>query len=161
LPTFITLTVTRSTAEFSVIGVEPSPQGSKRYVGGNRASGGRFIEASKKLEPWRRAIADAVEWLFTETGDRQPFTQPVKVTAVFVLPRPKTIKETIRLWPIVPPDLDKLARGLGDSISLDRYAKLLADDSLIVEWDLRKIYGTPETMGVHCRIELADDTRAK
>ena len=30
----------------------PAPQGSKRHVGG-----GRMIESSKKVEPWREAVA--------------------------------------------------------------------------------------------------------
>ena len=148
--------MTRKTASFRVIGVAPAPQGSKRYVGN-----GRFIESSKKIGPWRKAVVHAVEQMFEKTGDRTPFTQAVKVTATFILPRPSSVSEAKRLWPIVPPDGDKLARGLGDPISLPDYVQLIEDDSLIVEWEIRKIYGTPETMGVICHIELADDTRAK
>jgi len=148
--------MTRKTASFRVIGVAPAPQGSKRHVGN-----GRFIEASKKIGPWRKAVVQAVEQMFEETGDRTPFTQAVKVTATFILPRPSSVPETKRLWPIVPPDGDKLARGLGDPISLPDYVQLIEDDSLIVEWEIRKIYGTPETMGVICHVKLADDTRAK
>ena len=32
--------------------IEPAPQGSKRHVGG-----GRLIEASKRVKPWRQAVA--------------------------------------------------------------------------------------------------------
>jgi len=141
--------VTKSPVELWVVGVEPAPQGSKRYVGGNRASGGRFIEASKKLEPFRQAIGQAVIAHMEKTGDTTPFTNPVEVTATFVMPRPKTVK---RAWPSVAPDTDKLQRALGDSVSLDRYCNdqpLIQDDALIVTWHAQKVYGTPEEMGVY------------
>ena len=130
--------MTRQFAAFEVLGVEPAPQGSKRYVGN-----GRFVEASKKLEPWRQAIAHAVKEMFKATGDETPFTEACQVEVTFVLPKPKTVKRNL---PTVPPDADKLARSLGDSISLPKYAQLIEDDSLICRWEIRKIYGTTETM---------------
>lgn len=144
--------MTRLFAQLCVRGVEPAPQGSKRYVGGNRASGGRFIEASKKLEPFRSQIGTAVKDYFLETGDDAIFTVPVEVHATFILPRPKTVK---RIWPSVMPDLDKLQRALGDAISLERYGQLLADDALIVQWHSEKVYGSLEEMGVCFTIEPA------
>lgn len=142
----------RNAVELWAVGIEPAPQGSKRYVGGNRASGGRFIEASKKLEPFRQAIGKAVQDHMAKTGDTTPFTLPVEVEATFILPRPKTVK---RAWPSVAPDLDKLQRALGDSISLEKYCggfPLVQDDALIVTWHSQKIYGTPDEMGVHFKI---------
>ncbi len=139
--------MTRQTAELRVVGVEPAPQGSKRYVGN-----GRFIEASKKLEPFRKAVGQAVLDLYEATGDTSHFTKPVTVTATFILPKPKTVK---RLWPSVAPDTDKLMRALGDSLSLEKYGQLIKDDSLIVQWHAEKIYGTREEMGVIVGIELA------
>jgi Holliday junction resolvase RusA-like endonuclease len=138
--------MTRQSAYFEVIGTEPAPQGSKRYLGN-----GRFVEASKKLEPWRRAVAEAVEAMFEATGDRTTFSEACQVEATFILPKPKTVK---RLWPTVPPDADKLARSLGDAISLPKYALLLEDDSLICHWEITKTYGTPENMGVKAKITL-------
>lgn len=125
-----------------MVGVEPAPQGSKRYLGN-----GRFIEASKKLEPFRQAVGQAVKDLYERTGDTSTFSVPVEVTATFVLPKPKTVK---RLWPSVAPDLDKLQRALGDSVSLEKYCgtPLIEDDALIVQWNAEKIYGTREEMGV-------------
>ncbi len=138
--------MSREFAAFQVVGVEPAPQGSKRYLGN-----GRFIEASKKLEPWRLAIAAAVKEMFEETGDDSMFTEACQVEATFILPKPKTVK---RLWPTVPPDADKIARSLGDSISLPKYAQLVEDDSLICRWEIRKVYGTPETMGCSVVVSL-------
>ena len=144
---------TKQSMELWVGGIEPAPQGSKRYVGGNHASGGRFIEASKKLAPFREGIAAAVKIYLDQHPDFQMFTEPVKVTATFVMPRPKTVK---RLWPSVAPDTDKLQRSLGDSISLEKYGQLMTDDALIVQWEAQKVYGEPGEMGVHFRIEPAD-----
>lgn len=140
--------MTRQTAELRVIGVEPAPQGSKRHVGN-----GRMIEASKKVAPFREAIGWAVDRLYAETGDDSKFTQPVVVTATFILPRPKTVK---RLWPSKSPDLDKLCRSLNDGLSLERYGQLIEDDGLIVQMHAEKIYGTEQEMGVLVGIELAD-----
>ena len=148
--------VSKTAVELWVSGIEPAPQGSKRYVGGNRASGGRFIEASKKLEPFRQAIGQAVIEHMAKTDDPTPFTEPVEVTATFVLPKPKTVK---RAWPSVMPDLDKLQRALGDSISLEKYCggqRLLKDDALIVTWHAQKVYGPPDEIGVYFTVKEAE-----
>lgn len=138
--------MSREFAVFQVVGVEPAPQGSKRYLGN-----GRFVESSKKLEPWRSAVAHAVKEMFEETGDSTPFTEACQVDATFILPKPKTVKREL---PTVPPDLDKIARSLGDSMSLPKYAVLIEDDSLICKWEIRKIYGTQETMGCQVKVTL-------
>lgn len=111
----------------SIVG-EPAPQGSKRHVGN-----GRMIEASKKVGPWRAAVVDAVALL----GPFEMFTDPVAVAIVFHLAKPKTVK---RLLPSVPPDLDKLIRGLFDALTI---AGVWADDSLAVVVHATKVY-TPE-----------------
>lgn len=138
--------MTRQFAAFQVVGVEPAPQGSKRYLGN-----GRFVEASKKLEPWRQAIAHAVKEMFEQTQDDTPFTEACQVEVTFIIPKPKTVKREL---PTVPPDADKLARSLGDSISLPKYAVLVEDDSLICRWEIRKVYGTTETMGCSVIVTL-------
>jgi len=121
---------------------DPAPQGSKNVYNG------RLVEASKKLKPWRAAVADAVFRAFMATGDERQFTEPVEVRAVFYLPRPRTVKREL---PSVPPDLDKLQRSLGDALSID--AKVLQDDSLIVRWEASKVYAErPEDTGVRVAI---------
>lgn len=127
---------------FRVYG-EPAPQGSKRYVGN-----GRFIEASAKLKPWREAVSNAATAVFKDFM----FTDPVIVTAVFILPKPKSVK---RLWPSVAPDTDKLCRSLGDAISVN--ANIVADDSLIVGWVASKIYGEQPGALVSIRLATPDD----
>jgi Holliday junction resolvase RusA-like endonuclease len=123
---------------------DPAPQGSKNVYNG------RLVEASKKLKPWRAAVADAVFRTFVATGDDSQFTEPVIVYATFYLPKPKTVK---RLLPSVPPDLDKLQRALGDALSVD--AGVLADDSLIVQWVSTKLYSDAQNSGVRVAIKVA------
>lgn len=125
---------------------EPAPQGSKKHVGN-----GRFIEASKKLKPWRSTVANAVFRVWAREGATY-FDKPVIVYATFYLPKPKTVK---RLLPSVAPDLDKLQRALGDALSID--AGVLADDSLIVKWVATKLYAGEQNTGVIVRIVEIDD----
>lgn len=128
--------------DLSVYGI-PAPQGSKRYIGE-----GRFIEASDKVAPWRRAVAQAVLSL----GDVEPFTTAVEVKVVFFIPRPRSVR---RIWPTVPPDLDKLCRSLGDGLSVN--TKLLEDDSLIVRWDASKQYADTREPGAELTITEVTD----
>ena len=137
----------KSPVELRVAGVQPAPQGSKTLYKGN------FVESSKKLEPFRRAIGQAVIDHMEQTGDTTPFTNPVEVEATFVVPRLPSVK---RAWPSVMPDLDKYCRALGDSISLEKFCggfPLLKDDALIVTWHAQKVYGTTEEMGVYVAIK--------
>jgi crossover junction endodeoxyribonuclease RusA len=136
--------MTRTELTFTVYG-EPAPQGSKR-IGRH----GQLIEASKKVRPWRKAVADAVFREFVTSGDARAFTEPVVVWVTFFLPRPKSVK---RLMPAVAPDLDKLCRSLGDGMSID--SNVLTDDSLIVEWHAQKLYADTHPAGAHVVIRLA------
>jgi Holliday junction resolvase RusA-like endonuclease len=76
----------------------PAPQGSKTIYQG------RLVESSaKKLNPWRKAIASAVEKILP--ADHQLILGPVKLEIDFYLPRPPSVKRSKREWPIVPPDV--------------------------------------------------------
>ena len=139
---------TRDFMTFTVRGVEPAPQGSKRHVGK-----GVMVESSKKVAPFRKAVADAVfrEWTLTE--DSRPFTEPVIVQATFYVPKPPSVR---RLLPSVAPDADKLCRSLGDGLSIN--AQALADDALIVGWRVSKLYAAfPEDMGVRVTIRTVQN----
>jgi crossover junction endodeoxyribonuclease RusA len=111
---------------------EPAPQGSKRHVGG-----GRMIEASKKVGPWRAAVSSTVALL-----DFVPFSDAVDVRVVFFIARGKTVK---RVKPIVPPDLDKLLRGLLDAMTI---ANVWLDDSLVTSFsNVEKKYQDEDEFG--------------
>jgi Holliday junction resolvase RusA-like endonuclease len=126
----------RTSFSFTVFGVDPAPQGSKKYVGTRRTAAGNniplIIEASPKLPAWRKAVSDAVVEAMIASGDLSKFDNAVRVEAVFYLTRPKTVT---RKHPIKPPDTDKLARGL-----LDGMKPCWLDDSLVVRLEVSKKY---------------------
>jgi Holliday junction resolvase RusA-like endonuclease len=77
---------------------------------------------------------------------------PVRVEVNFYLPRPPSIKQSKRVFPIVPPDTDKLARacldGLGQGINgKSGDGRLWADDSLVVELVANKFYADEREPG--------------
>jgi Holliday junction resolvase RusA-like endonuclease len=131
----------RNSFSFTVFGVDPAPQGSKKYVGTRRTAAGNniplIIESSPKLPAWRKAVNDAVIQGMKDSGDDSKFEQAVKVEAVFYLTRPRTVK---RDYPITPPDLDKLARGL-----LDGMKPVWSDDSLVVRLEISKKYAVGQS----------------
>jgi Holliday junction resolvase RusA-like endonuclease len=115
---------------FEVYGIA-APQGSKKSIGN-----GRFIEASKKLPAWRKrvreAAADAVA-----SANWVTLSGPTELSVVFFLPRPKSVTATRRPLPTVPPDIDKLVRGVFDSCT---DAGVWDDDSLVCKISAHKMY---------------------
>jgi Holliday junction resolvase RusA-like endonuclease len=119
---------------------DPAPQGSKRIVRGNR-----LIEAAgEKLKRWRRDIAAECARAKEEAPDVF-FTDAVDVSVVFYLPRPKSVSEKKRPYPTVPPDLDKLCRGLLDGIGQSEV--IWGDDSQVVRLVAEKRYADTEEIG--------------
>jgi crossover junction endodeoxyribonuclease RusA len=122
--------------EFRVFG-EPAPQGSKKSIGNNR-----FVETSKKLAPWRKAVKDAATGFVVEDLDA-----PIFVDVAFYLPKPKTVK---REYPVVKPDADKLLRAVYDGITS---AGVWRDDAMIIGGSFRKFYASDtQPMGANIRI---------
>ena len=119
----------------------PAPQGSKRHIGN-----GRMIEASKKVGPWRAAVLEAVAPLSFE-----PFSGSVGIEIVFWLEKPKSVKRDL---PTVPPDLDKLVRGLFDALTL---ASVWTDDAIVIEVKSWKFYADQERPGASVRIYQLDN----
>ncbi|MEU8780032.1 RusA family crossover junction endodeoxyribonuclease [Streptomyces sp. NPDC048637] len=125
--------------EIDVIGT-PAPQGSKRHVGG-----GRMVESSKKVKPWRNAIS-------TEALNHTFGTWPyVAVFATFRLKRPKSHYRTGRFadqlkadapeYPAKYPDVDKLCRSTLDGL---KAGGAFADDAQVVKLYAHKVYATRE-----------------
>lgn len=123
----------------------PRPQGSKRHIGN-----GRMVEASD-VKPWRAAVARAAETAMEE-ANIPPFDEPVVVSVVFFMPRPKSVK---RMWPDRAPDTDKLMRAIGDGLSVNT-TRVLSDDSRIVKWgNPVKVYADTREPGVWVSIRKA------
>ncbi len=126
----------------------PSPQGSKRHVGG-----GRMVEASKYLPAWRKTVTEAALEAVAEAG-WETLTGPVSFRVLFVLSRPKTIASNKRVFPIVPPDIDKLVRAVADSCTS---AGVWADDSNICKLEAYKIYDDKMDAGAIMWVTAIDD----
>lgn len=115
---------------FDVAG-EPAPQGSKRHVGH-----GIMIESSKKVKPWREAVA----WAAAEhlNGRVRPVIEgPVELAITFYFARPTSGKARKRAGPSVKPDLDKLIRSTLDAL---KTSGLYEDDARVVKIEAEKLY---------------------
>lgn len=112
----------------------PAPQGSKSYKGNQR-----FVEASKYLPAWRNAIVLAIKQQQESEQNIQKFTGPVRLVVTFFIERPKNPKWP---YPATTPDLDKLVRGLSDSVT---QAGLWTDDALVVELVANEVWTSSST----------------
>jgi Holliday junction resolvase RusA-like endonuclease len=131
----------RDSFSFTVFGVDPAPQGSKKYVGTRRTAAGAniplIVEASPKLPAWRKAVDEAVRQAMHNSGDFSKFEGAVKVEAVFYLTRKPSVKREL---PTVPPDVDKLTRAL-----LDACKAVWTDDALVVRLEVSKKYAVGQS----------------
>ncbi|GGQ83443.1 RusA family crossover junction endodeoxyribonuclease [Streptomyces flaveolus] len=116
----------------------PAPQGSKRHVGG-----GRLLEQSKRVKPWRDAVDAAARaamnarWL--EGRGEESLDGPLSLEVVFTVRKPASAPKTRITWPTTRDsgDLDKLLRSTFDALTT---AGAIADDSRIVEVSARKVH---------------------
>jgi len=122
---------------FHVPGV-PAPQGSKNaYRRGNKIL---LVESSKKVKPWRAAVAQAATIAYLRT---EPIDGPVAVEIDFHLPRPKSLPKRV-IWMVKKPDLDKLIRSTLDALSGIAYI----DDNRVTRIVADKHYAaSPEDAG--------------
>ena len=108
---------------------EPAPQGSKTgFIKNGRVV---MVESSKKVKPWREAVAAQ-----TKAKVEAALENPVEIALVFHLPKPKTVT---RKWPAVKPDLDKLIRSTFDGLTT---GGLYTDDALVITVSASKQYAT-------------------
>lgn len=110
----------------SVIG-DPASQGSHAIMNG------RIVQVnSKKHKAWRNAITQQA--LATLPPDWVPIDEPCELIVNFYMPKPASVKRSL---PTVSPDLDKLIRAVGDSLT---DSGVVVDDSRIVRISARKLY---------------------
>jgi Holliday junction resolvase RusA-like endonuclease len=67
---------------------------------------------------------------------------------MFYLDRPSSISKTKRPYPIVPPDVDKLLRGVQDSLS----GVIYEDDAQIIRCLAWKVYADTRVPGAFIRV---------
>lgn len=130
-------------AALVVIG-HPAPQGSKKFVGLNKAGRGILVESSKRVKPWRDDVKNAAEAWRAEMANNTPHVLfptldgPLRVTMVFTVPKPASAPKRRRTWPDRKPDLSKLVRSTEDALS---DAGFWADDARVVEYGrLAKVF---------------------
>jgi len=118
---------------------DPASQGSHSVING------RIVQVnSTKHKRWRNAVVFAALDLIGE--DWVPIDEPVELSVVFYLPRPKT---ATREFPAVMPDLDKLIRAVGDSLTT---AGIISDDSRIIAIHAQKLYADARGVGAVIRV---------
>ena len=127
---------------FTVEG-KAEPQGSARAF--MPKAGGRFpivTSDNPKLKGWRKAVSfSAMDAMASAGKSMFPFQDgPVTLTVDFYLPRPATLKAYAAH--LGRPDVDKLARAVGDALTGIVYA----DDSQIDMLVVRKGYAAPGTL---------------
>lgn len=135
---------------------EPITEGSTRAF----TSGQRVVvthDRGPELDQWRlrvsRAAEDAAEAAYWEPR----YDGPVEVWAEFRLPRPKSAPKS-RKHAQTKPDLDKLARAIGDALAPYKRPGVLRDDSRIVAWSAVKRYADDaHPAGVMVRVSKAQD----
>jgi len=132
----------RNSFSFSVFGVHPATQGSKKYVGTRRTATGNniplIVESHPGLPKFRKAITDAI---VDSNDEDMRFVGAVKVSATFYLPKPKTSSNRFPLNQRSG-DLDKYLRALMDAVTK---SELWGDDSQVVEIEAYKLYAIGES----------------
>lgn len=125
----------------------PAPQGSKRHVGG-----GRMVESSKKVGPWRDSVAHAAR----QAHDGPALDGPLWMTVEFRFPPTSSWRKADKVrgwrWKDRTPDLDKLLRSTFDGM---KSAGLIADDARIVKVEAEK-YETDGWLGARVAVERLD-----
>lgn len=130
-----------------------APEGSHRYVG---YRGGRPVVAhdNPRLAGWRAIVARAANDAARSAGWAPQYDGPVTVQAHFYLPRPK--RPRFPDHAATKPDLDKLARAVGDALAAP--GGILLEDSRIVTWVLTKRWAhADQKPGVHVIVTALDD----
>ncbi len=134
---------------FTVYG-KPEPAGSK--TPGRSKTGGMFVrDSNPNAADWKREVKAAAG---PAMGSRELAAGPLRLEAVFYLPRPKghygtgrnagTVRGAAPAYPIVKPDATKLLRAVEDALT----GIVWRDDAQIVEQLVRKRYGSPARIEV-------------
>jgi crossover junction endodeoxyribonuclease RusA len=118
---------------------EPASQGSHSVIHG------RIVQVnSAKHKRWRNAVAFAALDLVTDGWEL--LDEPLELSVIFYLPRPKTVQD--RAYPSVMPDVDKLLRAVFDSLS----GVIYVDDSRVVRVSAQKVYADARGPGALIRV---------
>lgn len=111
------------------------------------AHGKSYYRNGKTLRPWRKAVAEAAREQIAELPAAlgaavYPLAKDVAIEldVTFWLPRPKSVSESKRPLPTVPPDTQHLVRAVEDALT----GIVWADDSQITDTTSRKRYAASD-----------------
>jgi Holliday junction resolvase RusA-like endonuclease len=137
------------------ISVRPVPRyGPGREVIGSALAYGSSKESEKRIKSWMNTVRNAAQLAY---GAQMPIAGPVAVEMTFFRKRPDNqvgtgrnagvVKEWAPRYPIVYPDVLKLARGIEDAMT----GVVYLDDAQIVEERTLKLFTSP---GTEPRVEV-------
>ena len=122
---------------FTVVGAA-KPQGSTRTRTFRDARGARHTAIThsnrESLMQWRQDIRTAVQVHAPHLANAL-LRGPIAVRVRFEAVKPPSVSKR-RLFPVVAPDADKLARAVGDALE----HTVIHTDAQIVHWDVWKVY---------------------
>ena len=135
-------------SSFYAVG-RPAPKGS--YTAIQTRRGQHFLPQSRYEKPWRLAVKDrARAWQIQHRENSYPSTESLTVHLTFFLDPPKRMPRG-RRHPVVPPDLDKLARSTLDGL-VD--SGLIPDDKQVIKLVAKKLYADYPSHPQGCWIEI-------
>lgn len=141
----------------TVVGL-PAPQGSKSAFRNQHTGRMAVVESNpKKHKAWRDAVAAAAsDWVW-ENHEPPPLDGPLRLRAIFYLPRPASYPKW-RWLPDKKPDLSKLIRSTEDALS----GIIYVDDARIVDEAIGKRYAIDRPPGAVIVVEsLAEIERER
>lgn len=123
------------TLTFTVYGV-PQPKGNLRAFMKRGMKFPIVTDSNRNAKSWSQLVAEAANHAFG-TAPPDLFTEGVRLTVAFYLPRPKKYqKRGVAVAHLVAPDIDKLLRAILDALSQVAWR----DDSQVVELLATKAY---------------------
>lgn len=126
----------------------PEPQGSKKgFVKNGRAV--LVDDNPKTLRSYRAETTREAIVTLSELDLPRPLAGkhvPVELDLEFIFVKPASVPKR-RLWPVVPPDIDKLERATLDALT----GVLFVDDAQVVTVQKSKVYGPMEQVRISAR----------
>ncbi len=122
------------TLRFIAVG-KPEPQGSAKAFIPKGWARPVITSDNPKNKGWRQTVAKAALAAIKATPGFVLIEEPVMVSMTFYLPRPKSLRNEARAH-TTRPDLDKLARSVGDALT----GIVIADDGQIDTLVASKMY---------------------
>lgn len=117
---------------------DPIPQGSSRAFVPKGWTRPIITTANPKTKPWRQEIAGVAQSAMVEASFPPILSGPVYVRYAFYFNKPNSLAKKAS-HKTTRPDLDKLARSVSDALT----GIVFKDDCQIVDYELRKQFGSP------------------